>query len=83
MISEKWFKYYTSQEFNYSPSGITSLDTIYRINELAEETVKNRKEVLSADDFETNSEYQCYLLAVSQCAWAEKLGAVIEEPFVD
>ena len=83
MISEKWFKYYTSQDFYYSPSGNTSYDTIFRINELAMDTVKNRKEILSADDFETNSEYQCYLLAVSQCAWAEKLGAVIEEPFVD
>ncbi len=86
MIPEKWFKYYTSQHFvafSGDDGGPYSIEKVDELSDLAEETVKKRKEVLSADKFETNGEYQIYLLAVSECAWAEKLGAVIEKPIID
>jgi hypothetical protein len=50
---------------------------------LAEETVEKREKVLTAEAFKSNGEYQLYLLAVSQFAWAEWLGAEVEDYIID
>lgn len=88
MISNQLFKYYTSQDFKVKSDYFAEInsngeqDKIESIETLAEDTVRNGAKVLTRDKFKSDAEHQIYLLAVSQCAWAQHLGAEIESPII-
>jgi len=80
MLSDKEFKYYTSPKFTiestfWAKIGNNRLD---EIETLADEDISNKNKIREPKEFNNDEEYQVYLLALNNYAWADKLNAKVD-----